>query len=138
MKKIAIVIGILFILLLLERIVLAGLLIKLVLGLPDRALYRITHIQQPADASKLSEEECIANGGKWAKWGLAQQQFCQIPASDGGKTCFSGFQCQYGSCVDESNEPFVIGLGTCKTYQNSFGCYSQRHFGIGSPLICID
>lgn len=138
MKKTVIVVVIFLILLLSDRIILGGLLTELVLGLADGALYRVTHIKQPIDASKLSEKECAANGGEWAQWGLFPTQFCDIPADDGGKTCFSGFQCQYGRCIDESHKSFVIGLGICKKYQNELGCYSSRHFGIGSLQLCVD
>lgn len=138
MKKIIICLIIISILFLLNRVIIGGSFSELVLDWPDRMLYKVAHSQQPIDSSQLSEAECTLQGGKWSKWGLIQKEYCQIPASDAGKTCFSGFQCQYGSCVNKSNESSIIGLGTCKTYQNPFGCYDQRRFGVGSSTRCTD
>lgn len=78
--------------------------------------------------------ECLAKGGVWQKWGLAGQEFCQIPALDAGKKCTDGSQCSYGICMSENNSL----PGACTKFKTNFGCYSKIENGKISSSLCVD
>lgn len=87
--------------------------------------------QQLGDAA--TKEECLSKGGVWQKWGLAQLEYCQIPAKDAGKLCTHKPQCIYG-CISETGAV----PGRCATYKNTFGCFSVVNNGKVEEALCVD
>lgn len=87
--------------------------------------------EQFGDAA--TKEECLAKAGVWQKWGLAQLEYCQIPAKDAGKSCTDQSQCTYG-CISETG----IIPGKCATYKNTFGCFSPVKDGKAEQALCVD
>ncbi len=86
--------------------------------------------QQLGDAA--TKEECLAKGGSWQKWGLAQLEYCQIPSQDAGKSCTDNSQCTY-KCISTSEVS-----GKCATYKNTYGCFSIVENGKAQQTLCAD
>lgn len=81
-----------------------------------------------------TKKECLVKGGVWQKWGLAQLEYCQIPAKDAGKSCTDQSQCTY-RCISETGTV----PGKCATYKNTFGCFGLVNNGKAErPLLCVD
>lgn len=78
--------------------------------------------------------ECEEMGGVWQEWGLAQEEYCQIPAPDAGKECIDGSECSLGYCISDDDQL----PGKCQTYHTQFGCYSRVENGISEGKICVD
>lgn len=81
-----------------------------------------------------TKQECLRKGGMWQKWGLAQLEYCQIPAPDGGQPCNDASECSVGSCISFSREL----PGECQTYKNTFGCFSEVKNGEVALALCVD
>lgn len=81
-----------------------------------------------------TQEECDQKGGVWQTWGLLNMEYCQIPAPDGGETCYDSSQCSLKRCISYENKI----PGECQTYENTFGCFSYIENGRVSSAICID
>ena len=83
----------------------------------------------------LTKEECAQQGGLWRKWGLLGQEYCQIPVSDGGKSCTDGSQCSLGYCIATND----IVPGKCQTYKEIFGCIKHINNGVVDQIaLCAD
>jgi len=109
------------------------------------ALFSDTMFIQALSGSKsynedLNEEECQKNGWDWIREGPRPIFGCRRPAKDGGKTCVSGFQCEYGMCLARLSlrKPMVVGIGQCSKYMRVYGCFRDVHFGIGGEMLCVD
>jgi len=88
-------------------------------------------VQQVTTSSK---DDCLAKGGVWQKWGLAQLEYCQIPSQDAGKSCTDSSQCTYYKCISTSGKV----PGKCATYKNTFGCFSIIENGKVQQALCAD
>lgn len=83
----------------------------------------------------LTKEECAQQKGVWQQWGKLNQEYCQIPAPDAGKSCTDGSQCSMKSCVAVNNKI----PGECQTYKAIFGCNKFITNGnIDSKTLCAD
>lgn len=91
-------------------------------------------LDQPQLGGTETEEECLEKGGVWQKWGLSALEYCQIPATDAGKLCTDGSQCNLGGCISQDgNLP-----GKCQIYKNTFGCFSYVRGNKLDYTICAD
>jgi len=81
-----------------------------------------------APVEEETEESCMAKGGSW------EQRFvgfiCNFPASDAGKPCTDGDQCE-GMCLTDGTK------GQCSEMQIVYGCISPLEDGQVTPM-CID
>lgn len=109
--------------------------ILLYFGLPYLKNMSSPQINIPAGNSTTldSKEKCLQDGGVWQNWGLFPDEYCQIPSADGGKICTDGSQCSLNSCITYSDS----SAGQCRTYQDTFGCYSELVDGKMSPELCF-
>jgi len=80
-----------------------------------------------------NKQECEAKGGKWGLFGIALIERCNLPTSDGGKTCTDRSQCE-GLCLAENVNSTV---GKCTAWRMTFGCVNILENGT-VMTICID
>jgi hypothetical protein len=86
-----------------------------------------------------SREACEAAGGRWGRFGLRQQELCDLPTPDGGKACLDVSDCAstcvapkaaaVGSSAEGTCYPRAILLGTCLKYVRG---------GVVAPPMCTD
>ncbi|MFH0863809.1 MAG: hypothetical protein V1858_01820 [Candidatus Gottesmanbacteria bacterium] len=122
------------------KFIFLGIGIYLCLPWLDKFLIKVLHRSISFGSEYKTQEECVDHHGDWGRAGLFPQEICRIPASDFGKTCIAGFQCQTGSCVALyrfRNNPLIPG-GKCPKYMSIFGCTQEVHFGIPKNAICRD
>lgn len=70
------------------------------------------------------EAECLAQGGRWEVLGFSGPG-CNLPSSDGGKSCTDSKDCE-GLCLADKDEIDAQGdelTGVCSQWQSHFGCY---------------
>lgn len=106
----------------------------------DRFLYNTFHKQITSLSKITSQEECVSKGGTWGKAGIFPKEFCRYIMPDFDQTCFSGFQCQSGKCLDYTGikNKKIFALGRCSRYTAVFGCISEIHFGVVGQTVCFD
>jgi hypothetical protein len=85
--------------------------------------------------TKMTAEDCAAEGGVLERVGMLQSLQCVHKYSDGGKTCESSADCE-GNCIvtetDGSNP-------TCAIDDNEFGCKSTiEDFREHGGILCVD
>jgi len=94
---------------------------------------------------------CEAQGGKWGPLGGIRNRIgCNIPYSDGGKTCSDSSECQ-GECIFEDQlanvlagkpvKKFIPGepvTGICASWRVMFGCFTYVRMGNVFPGPCKD
>ncbi len=106
-------------------------------GFFDQILSTFKFIDSASQNDKnLTKEECAHQGGLWRKWGLSRQEYCQIPVSDGGKSCTDGSQCSLGNCIAKNGAV----PGECQTYRATFGCITFVKNGVADKknAVCVD
>lgn len=85
--------------------------------------------------------QCQSLGGKVAKRGKAQFDYCQITFDDAGQTCQDGSDCQSGSCV-ATRRGIVVGqpnqTGVCTQTNDGFGCQQTISNGVAGSFLCKD
>jgi len=106
----------------------------------DSEIYRLVGPKIVVQTLPDNQEDCLAQGGDWARAGTYPKEVCRMPAKDAGKFCLAGFQCQYGSCLAKLDlrNPAIFATGICARYTSTFGCSMQLHFGFASQGICRD
>jgi hypothetical protein len=106
----------------------------------DTAIWKKLHAPKD-DGYGLAKDECLAKGGVFRKPGPSPVEICQIPSTDGGKPCLSGFQCEWGNCVGRLNlrkKVNIVGTGQCMTYERVYGCVNYVSFGLVTRSVCLD
>jgi hypothetical protein len=112
---------------------------------------RLKEIQRAAETEPEEKASCENQGGKWGPLGgLANQTGCNIPYSDGGKTCSDSRQCQ-GECIVEDDLVSILKgkpvkefrpgqpvTGICTSWRIMFGCFTYVRKGKVVPGLCID
>jgi len=78
---------------------------------------------------KAERAQCEAQGGSFARAGLAQALTCVKPTGDANRSCSSGAQCE-GYCLARS--------GTCAPVSPLFGCNDILTDRGARATICID
>jgi len=82
----------------------------------------------------INKQDCEARGGEWGRFGMAQIEQCNLPTSDGGKTCTDRSQCE-GFCVAEETNATV---GKCTAWKLTFGCINIVENGHVTTGLCAD
>ena len=95
--------------------------------------FKFTNQESQQLGNAATRGECLAKRGVWQKWGLAQLEYCQIPAPDSGKSCTDASQCTY-ECISTTNTV----PGKCATYKNTFGCFNKVRNGKTEQAVCAD
>jgi len=92
-----------------------------------------------AAAAPASRAECEAAGGTWGRFGLRQQEACDLPAPDAGKACTDVKDC-VSACV--APDAAAVGdrvSGTCYGRTLLLGkCLRQVRGGVVGPPLCAD
>ena len=83
--------------------------------------------------------ECEAAGGKWGRFGLRQQELCDMPAPDAGKACTDSKDCA-SACVAPDAAPVASSAeGKCYGRMLLLGtCLKQVRGGVVAPPLCAD
>jgi hypothetical protein len=83
--------------------------------------------------------ECEAAGGKWGRFGLRQQELCDLPAPDAGKACTDSKDCA-SACVAPDAAPVASSAeGKCYGRMLLLGtCLKQVRGGVVAPPLCAD
>jgi len=104
----------------------------------DEAIYGVAHLHSQQVAVPTTKEACLSSSGVWGRSPHGSQEFCRISAKDAGESCFSGFQCSYGTCLAQENSNSWFKTGTCSRYQTEYGCNESISFGTGGLKMCLD
>jgi hypothetical protein len=83
--------------------------------------------------------ECEAAGGTWGRFGVRQQELCNLPTPDAGKRCTDSTECA-SACVAPNGAP-VGGKadGTCYARALLLGtCLKRVSGGVVEPPLCVD
>ena len=107
----------------------------------------LANINKPVVNDQTTEAQCVAQGGKWGRWGkLIQENQCNPATSDAGKVCSNGSECQ-GACIatlTKDQEQNVISgqaltiTGTCSRLKYNFGCHALVEQGRVDGILCAD
>jgi hypothetical protein len=82
--------------------------------------------------------ECEEQGGRWEVLGFSGPG-CNLPSSDGGKSCTDIKDCE-GLCLADNEDTNAQGdelMGVCSEWQSNFGCHEILEKG-RIVEICID
>jgi hypothetical protein len=83
--------------------------------------------------------ECEAAGGVWGRFGVRQQELCNLPAPDAGKACKDSSDCA-AACV--APDAAVVGStadGRCYARMLLLGtCLKHVSKGVVEPALCTD
>ena len=83
--------------------------------------------------------ECEAAGGKWGRFGIRQQELCDLPATDAGKPCKDSKECAAACVAPDSAAVGSAADGTCYGRTLVLGtCLRQMREGIVTPPLCAD
>lgn len=83
-----------------------------------------------------TKDDCLSHGGTWQRWGLAPEEFCQIPMKDAGKICTDNSECSARKCLADTQAN--ASSGYCAQYNQVFGCYATVEHGKISQAVCVD
>ena len=91
----------------------------------------ISYISDP-----LTEEDCLASGGKWGVVYYGGPEICNLPTSDGGKECTDSSQCESWCEAKEDVKPLSHdNIGTC--YEKQFStCRNTVEDGAVKGMLC--
>jgi hypothetical protein len=91
------------------------------------------------------QKSCEAKGGIWKKIGIRPMEECNLPTTDGGKSCWGSNVCE-GVCLAElSREDLQKGMkgkmfkreGKCSEWVKVVGCRAYVYQGWAS-VVCSD
>lgn len=82
---------------------------------------------------KREQESCEAEGGQWARGGLAGALICFRTLPDAGEACTRAGDCN-GQCVVD----YGTGKGQCQAVSPMFGCYEFFDETGKRSEICVD
>lgn len=87
-----------------------------------------------------TKEKCEAAGGNWGQVGcMMKQEGCEIIASDAGKPCHDGSECQFQCISEDYNiKAGAEAAGICSRSSNACGCFARIEKGRATPVLCID
>jgi hypothetical protein len=94
----------------------------------------------PAVASGPSTRaECEAAGGIWGRFGIRQQELCNLPTPDAGKACTDARDCTSACVAPDSAAVGSRAQGTCHGRTLLLGtCLKHVREGIVGPPLCAD
>ena len=81
-----------------------------------------------------NQQECESLGGKWGRPGIALNESCNLPTSDGGKWCTDMRQCE-GACLAENEDSI---FGKCTSWKMTVGCVNEMNDGRVWGTKCLD
>lgn len=83
--------------------------------------------------------ECEAAGGKWGRFGLRQQELCDLPAPDAGKACTDAKDCASACIAPDAAPVGSSSRGQCHGRMLLLGtCLKQVRDGVVTPPLCAD
>ena len=93
----------------------------------------------PVAAAPDTRAECEAAGGRWGRYGIRQQELCDLPARDAGKACTDSNAC-VSACIAPDSAPVGSQAeGTCYGRTLLLGtCLKHVRGGVVTPPLCGD
>lgn len=90
-------------------------------------------------AAPTTRADCEAAGGTWGRFGLRQQELCDLPAPDAGKVCSDARDC-VSACIAPDAAPVGSrSAGTCHGRMVLMGkCLKHVSEGVVTPPLCAD
>jgi hypothetical protein len=96
-------------------------------------------VASSAAAAPTTRAECEAAGGKWGRFGLRQQELCDLPTADAGKTCTDAKDCASACIAPDAVPVGGQSQGTCYGRMLLLGtCLKQVRAGVVTPRLCAD
>jgi hypothetical protein len=90
-------------------------------------------------AAQNTRAECEAAGGKWGRFGLRQQELCDLPAPDAGKACTDSKDCASACIAPDTAAVASTAEGKCYGRMLLLGtCLKQVRDGVVAPPLCAD
>jgi hypothetical protein len=104
-----------------------------------------SELVEPTTVAPEDEAACEALGGKWGRIGLAPKESCNLPTTDGGKTCRDWSDCESACIANLTVEQFdqarhgalIEATGACAEWMTVVGCQPFLEDGV-VRVICID
>ena len=119
----------------------AGLVALLIVAVPRVALAQECPKPDPV-AQKAKEQECLAAGDEWGKFGaiahLCGIYGCAPRTKDGGKPCRNRAECEYLCVYPRGAALGAQVTGECAAVGTPFGCTTQVDGGRVVGTVCID
>jgi hypothetical protein len=92
-----------------------------------------------AAPAQSTRAECEAAGGKWGRFGLRQQELCDLPAPDAGKACTDSKDCASACIAPDAALVASTSEGKCFGRMLLLGtCLKQVRGGVVAPPLCAD
>jgi hypothetical protein len=93
----------------------------------------------PSLAAPTTRPECEAAGGTWGRFGIRQQELCDLPAPDAGKACTDARDCAAACVAPDSAAVGSRATGQCYGRTLLLGtCLKQVRAGVVTPRLCAD
>ena len=93
----------------------------------------------PSLAAPTTRQECEAAGGLWGRFGIRQQELCNLPAPDAGKACTDAKDCAIACIAPESAPAGSRATGQCYGRTLLLGtCLKQVRAGVVTAPLCAD
>src|SRR5262245_28927624 len=90
-------------------------------------------------AAPATRAECEAAGGVWGRFGLRQQELCNLPTPDAGKACSDSNDCAAACIAPSSAAVGSPAQGSCYARTLLQGtCLKRVTGGIVEPPLCVD
>lgn len=119
-----------------------GAVLLLLSTVPTHVAYAQDCPKPDAVVQKASEQECLAGGGEWSKFGaiahLCGIYSCAPRTADGGKACRSRSDCEYLCIYRRAAALGVEVTGECAAVKSPFGCTTQVDNGRIVGTVCLD
>lgn len=82
---------------------------------------------------------CETLGGTWDRFGLLEQDQCDLPTSDAGNVCSDHEDCESACIAENSVAPDTQATGTCFDRTVTLGtCLNYVKDGTTEGVICVD
>ncbi len=92
-----------------------------------------------AAAAPSTRGECESAGGKWGRFGMRQQELCDLPTADAAKACTDAKDCATACVAPESAPVGSQAVGQCYGRTVLLGtCLKQVRGGVVEPALCAD
>jgi hypothetical protein len=90
-------------------------------------------------AAPRTRAECEAAGGIWGRFGIRQEEQCNLPAPDSGKACTDDAECASACVASDAAPAGSRAAGTCYGRLLLLGtCLKHVRQGVAGPPLCAD
>jgi hypothetical protein len=76
-----------------------------------------------------TEAECVAEHGRWGRYGEGQLAYCNLPTLDGGRICHANRECEAGCLAPAGTPAGQKTAGYCAYDHDNHGCVTSVRAG---------